>query len=164
MDEERILESGTIIKPQFLLYNNVGIVMCIIMMMTRRHEKVSIAQLAIFLPLLLDDNVIKRANSATAYRIVNLVAIDRVNIANMNERYRQSLPILINALSILQDFDAIRICRDEVEYIPNNILEEMIEEHYSERFGRIKKAYYHLWPSQHEMDLAEIYHLLGIII
>lgn len=164
MKEDRKQEQNTIMMPQYLLYNNIGLVMSIVMMMTKRHQKVNIAQIAIFLPLLLDDNVVKRANSPVAYKIINLAAIDRVNIANMNERYRQALLVLVNALSVLQDFDAVRINRDIVEYIPNNKLEGMLEEHDCERLHRIKEAYYRLWSSPQDMGLAELYYLLGIII
>ena len=164
MKEERSQNQNAIMMPQYLLYNNIGLVMSIVMMMTKRHQKVNIAQIAIFLPLLLDDNVVKRANSPVAYKILNLAAIDRVNIANMNDRYRQALLVLVNALSVLQDFDAVRINKDVVEYIPNNKLEGMLEGHDCERFLKIKEAYYHLWPSQQDMGLAELYHLLGIII
>ena len=150
--------------PQYLLYNNLGIIMGIVMLITKRHQKVDIAQIAIFLPLLLDDNIVKRANSGTIYRIYNLVAIDKVNVANMNDRYRHSLLLLINALSVLMDFDAVRIVREMVEYVPNNKLEDMIEKNCCDRLQRIKSAYYRLWSSQQEMELKDMYHLLGIII
>lgn len=164
MKDNLIKEHNSIMMPQYLLYNNIGIVMSIVMMITKRHQKVNIALIAIFLPLLLDDNVVKRANSPVSYKIVNLAAIDRVNIANMNDRYRQALLVLVNALSVLQDFDAVRINRDVVEYIPNNKLEGLLDGHNCERLHKIKEAYYHLWTSQQDMGLAELYHLLGIII
>lgn len=138
--------------------------MGIVMLITKRHQRVDIAQIAIFLPLLLDDNVVKRVNTGISYRIYNLVAIDRVNVANMNDRYRHSLLLLINALSVLMDFDAVRITRGTVEYVPNNKLEDMIEKNSCARLQRIKTAYYRLWPSQQEMEVKDMYHLLGIIV
>lgn len=164
MDESLDRKQDNSRDPQYLLYNNLGIIMGIVMMITKRHQKVDIAQIAIFLPLLLDDNIVKRANSGTSYRIYNLVAIDKVNFANMNNRFRNSLLLLINALSVLMDFDAVRIVRGTVEYVPNNKLEDLIEKNCCNRLQRIKSAYYRLWTSQQEMELKDMYHLLGIII
>lgn len=151
-------------SPQYLLYNNLGIIMGVVMMMVRRHQKVNIAQLAIFLPLLLDDNIVKRVTSSLSYRIINIVAIDKVNIANMNDRYRHSLLLLVNALSVLQDFDAVRIVKDMVEYVPSNKIEGLLDENICHRLVKIKEVYKRLWPSQQEMELEELYHYLGIIL
>jgi hypothetical protein len=151
-------------SPQYLLYNNLGIIMGIVMMIAKRHQRVNIAHIAIFLPLLLDDNVVRRANQGTSYRIINLIAIDKVNIANMNDRYRHSLLLLVNALAVLQDFDAVRIVKEDVEYIQENPLEGMIGENICDRLLKIKRAYNSLWRSQQEMELKDMYHLLGIMI
>ncbi len=164
MEEKKQSENEQQKSPQYLLYNNLGVIMGIVMMIAKRHQKVNIAHIAIFLPLLLDENVVRRANQGFSYRIINLVAIDKVNVANMNDRYRQSLLLLVNALAVLQDFDAVRIVKEEVEYVSDNLLEGMIDENICDRLMKIKTAYNNLWQSHQEMELKDMYHLLGIII
>ena len=164
MEEKQAPERNQQKSPQYLLYNNLGIIMGIVMMITKRHQKVNIAHIAIFLPLLLDDNVVRRLNQGTSYSIINLVAIYKVNIANMNDRYKHSLLLLVNALAVLQDFDAVRIVKEDVEYIPDNPLEGMIGDNICDRLLKIKTAYHSLWRSQQEMELKDVYHLLGIMI
>ena len=94
-------------KSAYYLYNNVAITVGAIVAMLKSAQSIELARVALFLPLLLDDNIVRKINEKDEYSFDNIVSLNVLNISNFNERYRDILPLLMDAISILLDMEII---------------------------------------------------------
>ena len=148
-------------KSAYYLYNNVAITAGAIVAMLRSTERLDLAKIALFLPLLLDDNIVKKINEKSEYSFDNIVSLNVLNMSNFNERYRDILPLLMDALSILLDMEVIVLRGAFVINKKSEVCTSMLECG-SIRLQSISSAASKLMNVTQYMDLSKMYYRLNI--
>lgn len=148
-------------KSAYYLYNNVAITAGALTAMLRSTEPVDLAKIALFLPLLLDDNIVKKINENSDYSFDNIILLNILNISNFNERYRDILPLLMDAMSILLDMEVIVIRGSFILIKKPDVCISMLECD-SIRLNSIASAASKLMNVTQNMDLSKAYHRLNI--
>ena len=151
----------TMNKSAYYLYNNVAITAGAIVAMLKSTERVDLAKIALFLPLLLDDNIVKKINEKSEYSFDNIVSLNVLNMSNFNERYRNILPLLMDALSILLDMEVIVLRGAFVINRKSEICASMLECD-SIRLQFISSAASKLMKVTQNMDLSKMYYSLNV--
>lgn len=151
----------TMNKSAYYLYNNVAITAGAIVAMLKSTERVDLAKIALFLPLLLDDNIVKKINEKSEYSFDNIVSLNVLNMSNFNERYRNILPLLMDALSILLDMEVIVLRGAFVINRKSEICASMLECD-SIRLQFISSAASKLMKVTQNMDLSKMYYRLNV--
>ena len=80
-------------KSAYYLYNNVAITAGSIVAMLKSTQSIELARVALFLPLLLDDNIVKKINEKNEYSFDNIVSLNILNI-----RWVLSIPFFISCI------------------------------------------------------------------
>ncbi|MEG0470176.1 MAG: three component ABC system middle component [Longicatena sp.] len=148
-------------KSAYYLYNNVAITAGAIVAMLKSTERLDLAKIALFLPLLLDDNIVKKINEKSEYSFDNIVSLNVLNMSNFNERYRDILPLLMDALSILLDMEVIVLRGAFVINKKSEVCTSMLECG-SIRLQSISSAASKLMNVTQYMDLSKMYYRLNI--
>lgn len=148
-------------KSAYYLYNNVAITAGAIVAMLKSTERVNLAKIALFLPLLLDDNIVKKINEKNEYSFDNIVFLNILNMSNFNERYRDILPLLMNALSVLLDMEVIVLRGVFIINIKSEVCASMLECD-SLRLRSISSAASKLMKVTQNIDLSRMYYKLNI--
>lgn len=148
-------------KSAYYLYNNIAITAGTIAAMLKSTESVDLAKIALFLPLLLDDNIVKKINEKSDYSFDNIILLNILNMSNFNERYRDILPLLMDALSILLDMEVIVIRGPFILIKKPEVCISMLESD-SIRLNSISSAASKLMSVTQNMDLSKAYHRLNI--
>ena len=151
----------TMNKSAYYLYNNVAITAGAIVAMLKSTERVDLAKIALFLPLLLDDNIVKKINEKSEYSFDNIVSLNVLNMSNFNERDRNILPLLMHALSILLDMEVIVLRGAFVINRKSEICASMLECD-SIRLQFISSAASKLMKVTQNMDLSKMYYRLNV--
>lgn len=149
-------------KSAYYLYNNVAITAGAITAMLKSAECVDLAKITLFLPLLLDDNIVKKINERSEYSFDNIVSLNVLNISNFNERYRDMLPLLMDALSILLDMEVIVLRGVSIMNRKSDVCASMLDECDSVRLRSISTAAGKLMQVTQNMDLSKMYFRLNI--
>ena len=148
-------------KSAYYLYNNVAITAGAIVAMLKSTERLDLAKIALFLPLLLDDNIVKKINEKSEYSFDNIVSLNVLNMSNFNERYRDILPLLMDALSILLVMEVIVLRGAFVINKKSEVCTSMLECG-SIRLQSISSAASKLMNVTQYMDLSKMYYRLNI--
>ena len=148
-------------KSAYYLYNNVAITAGSIVAMLKSTQSIELARVALFLPLLLDDNIVKKINEKNEYSFDNIVSLNILNISYFNERYRDILPLLMNAISILLDMEIIVI---KGEFIINRKFSNfsIVDDCGSMRLHAITLAAEKLMKATQNLDLSKMYFKLNV--
>ncbi|MDU1889580.1 MAG: three component ABC system middle component [Dysgonomonas sp.] len=149
-------------KSSYYLYNNIAITTGTLMAMLNSSKSIDLAKTALFLPLLLDDSIVSKINEKSDYNFENIVSLNALNISNYNERYRDMLPLLMNALSILLDMEAISLRKGVILNLKPNICDSMLKETDSRRLRAISIAADRLIKVTQNMDVSKMYFRLNI--
>ena len=145
----------------YYLYNNPAITMGAIVAMLNSEREIELARITLFLPILLDDNIVAKINK-TEYSFENIVALNRLYISNFNERYRDILPLFINALSILLDMDIIILRGEFAQRTNSEFCSSLLENSNSARLQAISIASTRLLKVTRNIDLSKMYYRLNI--
>ncbi len=149
-------------KSAYYLYNNVAITAGAIVAMLKSTQSIELARVALFLPLLLDDNIVRKINEKDEYSFDNIVSLNVLNISNFNERYRDILPLFMDAISILLDMEIIVL---RGVFIVNRKLDtcsSIIDECDSMRLQTITIAADQLMKVTQNIDLSNMYFKLNV--
>lgn len=150
-------------KSAYYLYNNVGITAgTIVALLNSTEERIELAKITLFLPLLLDDNIVKKINEKDEYSFENIVSLNALNISNFNERYRDMLPLLMDALSILLDMEIITLRGAFIIKRNPDFCASMLNKCDSLRLRAITTAANKLINVTLTMDLSKMYFRLNI--
>lgn len=149
-------------KSAYYLYNNVGITAGTIVALLNSIERIDLAKITLFLPLLLDDNIVKKINEKDGYSFENIMSLNALNISNFNERYRDMLPLLMNALSILLDLEVITLRGAFIIKRKSEFCTSMLNECDSIRLRAISTAANKLIDVTQNMNLSKMYFRLNI--
>lgn len=149
-------------KSTYYLYNNVAITAGAIVAMLNFTERIDMAKVTLFLPLLLDDHIVEKINEKSEYSFENIVSLNVLNISNFNERYRNILPLLMDALSILLDMEVIVLRGAFIMNRKSDVCASMLDYCDSKRLRAISTAADKLMKVTQNMDLSRMYSSLNI--
>lgn len=149
-------------KSAYYLYNNVAITAGAIVAMLKSTQSIELARVALFLPLLLDDNIVRKINENHEYSFDNIVSLNVLNISNFNERYRDILPLLMDAISILLDMEIIVLRGAFVVNRRFDVCSSIIDECDSMRLQAIAIAADQLMKVTQNIDLSNMYFRLNV--
>lgn len=149
-------------KSAYYLYNNVAITAGAIVAMLKSTQSIELARVALFLPLLLDDNIVRKINEKDEYSFDNIVSLNALNISNFNERYRDILPLLMDAISILLDMEIIVLRGVFIVNRKFGVCSSIIDECDSMRLQAIAIAADQLMKVTQNIDLSNMYFRLNV--
>lgn len=149
-------------KSAYYLYNNVAITAGAIVAMLKSTQSIELAKVALFLPLLLDDNIVRKINENHEYSFDNIVSLNVLNISNFNERYRDILPLLMDAISILLDMEIIVLRGAFIVNRRFGVCSSIINECDSMRLQAIAIAADQLMKVTQNIDLSNMYFRLNV--
>lgn len=149
-------------KSAYYLYNNVAITAGAIVAMLKSTQSIELARVALFLPLLLDDNIVRKINEKDEYSFDNIISLNVLNISNFNERYRDILPLLMDAISILLDMEIIVLRGVFIVNRKFGVCSSIIDECDSMRLQAIAIAADQLMKVTQNIDLSNMYFRLNV--
>lgn len=149
-------------KSAYYLYNNVAITAGAIVAMLKSTQSIELARVALFLPLLLDDNIVRKINEKDEYSFDNIISLNVLNISNFNERYRDILPLLMDAISILLDMEIIVLRGVFIVNRKFGVCSSVIDECDSMRLQAIAIAADQLMKVTQNIDLSNMYFRLNV--
>ncbi len=139
------------------------LVVGIIRVALRKFGSIEISELALLLPMLLDDKIVKLLqNENLEYKVGNLIMHNNLSLANYNDRYLSLLPLVYEAVSLLLDVDAIGLENGQITVSKLEILDEMTEKSQSKRLNLICIAAERLLNIIANDNLSRLYTVLKI--
>lgn len=150
-------------KSSYYLRNNFMLVVGIIRVALKKSEAIEMSELALLLPMLLDDKIVDLLqNQNIKYKVGNLIMHNSLSLANYNDRYFSLLPLVYEAVSLLLDIDAIGLKDGKITTRNLAILDEMKEQSQSERLNLICIATDKLLDIVANDNLSQLYTVLKI--
>ncbi len=149
-------------KSAYYLYNNAAITAGAIVSILNSIDRIDLARITLFLPLLLDDNIVGKINEKSNYSFENIVSLNALNISNFNERYRDILPLFMDALSILLDLEVIALRGPFIVKLKPEFCISMLNVCESMRLRTISIAASKLINVTQNVDLSKMYLRLNI--
>jgi hypothetical protein len=93
-----------------LKYNNLTMVLYIVINTIKQKGEIDLLRLSVLTTLLLDDSIVEVLNnSEETPTFANLRVTNRYMMANVNKRFYSTLPLVVDALSILLDADCVTV-------------------------------------------------------
>lgn len=87
---------------------NVAFIVGVLRAAINVEEKIELSRLALLMPLLADDTIVSTVNNGSIqHNFYTLVSTNRILLANYNERYLSTLPLLYQAIALMLDIDAV---------------------------------------------------------
>lgn len=150
-------------KSSFYLYNNVSLAVGIVCSALRTGRPVSMAELSLLLPFLLDDKIVETLQDRHKYvTIRSLITKNNIALGNFNDRYLSLLPLVYQSLSLMLDVDAITISGGMITAKNLQPFDGMIAGSGSEQLRKISEATVLLLKATEGADLAAIYKTLKV--
>lgn len=139
------------------------LVVGIIRVALRKFGSIEISELALLLPMLLDDKIVKLLqNENLEYKVGSLIMHNNLSLANYNDRYLSLLPLVYEAVSLLLDVDAIGLENGQITVSKLEILDEMTEKSQSKRLNLICIAAERLLNIIANDNLSRLYTVLKV--
>ncbi len=139
------------------------LVIGIIRVSLKKYGTIEMSKLALLLPMLLDDKIVKLLqNRDVEYKIGSLIMHNNLSLANYNDRYLSLLPLIYEAVSLLLDVDAIGLDSGKITANKLEILDRLKEESRSERLNLISIATERLLSIMSNENLSRLYTALKI--
>lgn len=150
-------------KSSYYLRNNATLAIGVIRSALTVDQTVSMAELSLLLPFLFDDKIVMVLNDDNQYvTIPSLITMNRISLANFNDRYLSLLPLVYQSLSLLLDVDAISISGGEILAKNMQLFDDMIANSHSRQLKDICKASYRLFRLADKEKLSDYYRSLKI--
>lgn len=150
-------------KSSYYLRNNATLAIGVIRSALIVGDKVSLAELSLLLPFLFDDKVVEILNDKNQYvTIPSLITMNKIALANFNDRYLSLLPLVYQSLSVLLDVDAVSISDGVVKAKNLQIFDDMILKSDSRQLKDICKASERLFQIADREKISDYYKTLKI--
>ena len=150
-------------KSSYYLRNNVSLAIGVIHTALATGRTISMAELSLLLPFLFDDKIVEILNDK--YKVVtvsNIITMNKIALANFNDRYLSLLPLIYQSLSILLDVDAVSISGGEITAKNIHLFDDMVAKSDSQPLKDICKASEKLFYIIDRKQLSELYKTLKV--
>ena len=149
---------------KYYIRNNITFVVSILYTALKQKEYIEIAELALIVPLLLDEEIVSILNdSEQKFFIETIIATNKIPLANYNDRYLSLLPQLYTAIAMMLDTKAINMrdgCLVRCKGLYN--LNSITKEESNARIHQICVATNRLMALIENKDIPRLYNLLKI--
>ena len=150
-------------KSSYYIRNNATLAIGVIHSAVNINKSVSMAELSLLLPFLFDDKIVEMLNNENQYvTIPNLITMNKIALANFNDRYLSLLPLIYQSLSILLDVDAVSITNGKIIAKNMELFDNMIVDSGSRQLKNICKASERLFRIVDKEKLSDYYRSLKI--
>lgn len=147
----------------YYLRNNATLAIGVIRSALVVGETVSMAELSLLLPFLFDDKVVEILNDKNQYvTIPSLITMNKIALANFNDRYLSLLPLVYQSLSVLLDVEAVSISDGDIKARNMQLFDDMIKSCNSRQLKDICKASERLFQITDREKLSDYYKTLKI--
>lgn len=142
---------------------NVAFVVGVLQTSIKSRERIELSHIALMLPLLLDDTVVEAINdNRIKYSFESLISAKRMPLANYNDRYLSTLPLLYQAIALLLDIEAVSMRDGMLVAKKKSLLDPMITTCSSECLSNMCKATIRLFEMTEGKNIAQLYKLLNV--
>mgnify|MGYP007069857858 CR=1 FL=1 len=150
-------------RSSYYLRNNVSLAIGIIHSVLKAGRTITMAELALLLPFLLDDRIVSiLLDSDRHFTMNSLITMNNIALANFNDRYFSLLPLVYQSMSILLDVDAISVSDGVIRQKKMEPFDAMVEESGSRELSNICKASERLFALVARENTYELYRTLRV--
>lgn len=150
-------------KSSYYLRNNVSLAIGVIHTVLATGRTISMAELSLLLPFLFDDKIVEILNDKNKeVTVSNIITMNKIALANFNDRYLSLLPLVYQSLSILLDVDAVSISEGEITAKNIHLFDDMVAKSDSQPLKDICKASGKLFCIIDRKQLSELYKTLKV--
>jgi hypothetical protein len=150
-------------KSSYYLRNNVALAIGVVNTILRTGKSISMAELSLLLPFLFDEKIVNALLDRHKYLTIgSLITMNRIALANFNDRYLSLLPLVYQSLSIMLDVKAITISEGVIYAKDLHPFNEMIAESESNLLQMICDASLQLFNMFERVRLSDMYKTLKI--
>lgn len=108
------------------IQKNVAFVVGVLYAAVNTEDEIELSRLALLMPLLMDNRIVSNLNDdSKQYGFETLISINRIPLANYNERYISVLPLLYQAIALLLDVEVVSMRNGVLIKIDNDVLVDM---------------------------------------
>ena len=116
-------------KSSYYLRNNVALAIGVVNTILRTGKSISMAELSLLFPFLFDEKIVNTLLDRHKYvTIGSLITMNKIALANFNDRYLSLLPFVCQSLSMMLDVKAITISEGVIYLKDLHSFDEMIAE------------------------------------
>ena len=150
-------------KSSYYLRNNVALAIGIVNTILKTGKPISMAELSLLLPFLFDEKIVNTLLDRHKYvTIGSLITMNKIALANFNDRYLSLLPLVYQSLSMMLDVKSITISDGMIYAKDLHLFDEMIEESESNQLKTICEASVQLFNMFERGSLSDMYKTLKI--
>lgn len=150
-------------KSSYYLRNNVALAIGVVNTILRAGKPISMAELSLLLPFLFDEKIVNTLLDRHKYvTIGSLITMNKIALANFNDRYLSLLPLVYQSLSMMLDVKAITISEGVIYAKDLHLFDEMIAESESNHLQTICKASVQLFNMFEHVRISNMYKTLKI--
>lgn len=142
---------------------NVAFVVGVLQAAIKTEESIELSRLALLMPLLMDDNVVNKINDEfIQYNFENLISANRIILANYNDRYLSTLPLIYQAIALMLDIDAVSMRNGRLTRANIEILANMTNRCKSQILCNMCRATERILRMTDGKNIAKLYNLLKV--
>ncbi len=150
-------------KSSYYLRNNVSLAIGVIHSALMGGRSIGMAELSLILPFLFDDKIVGTLNDKNQYLTIrSLITMNKIALANFNDRYLSLLPLVYQSLSILLDIDAVSISDGDIHGKNMKFFDDMVLKCDSRQLEAICVATERLLGMIEKKNLSGLYKTLKI--
>lgn len=150
-------------KSSYYLRNNVALAIGVVNTILRTGKSISMAELSLLLPFLFDEKIVNTLLDRHKYvTIGSLITMNKIALANFNDRYLSLLPLVCQSLSMMLDVKSITISEGVIYAKDLHLFDEMITESESDQLRTICDASLRLFNMFDRVRLSDMYKTLKI--
>lgn len=142
---------------------NVAFIVGVLRAAINVEEKIELSRLALLMPLLADDTIVSTVNNGSIqHNFYTLVSTNRILLANYNERYLSTLPLLYQAIALMLDIDAVSMKDGILVKLESNVLFDMEVSCNCQSLTNMCKATRKLLKMTENKSIMSMYKLLNV--
>lgn len=142
---------------------NVAFIVGVLRAAINVEEKIELSRLALLMPLLADDTIVSTVNNGSIqHNFYTLVSTNRILLANYNERYLSTLPLLYQAIALMLDIDAVSMKDGILVKLESNVLFDMEVSCNCQSLTNMCKATQKLLKMTENKSIMSMYKLLNV--
>ena len=150
-------------KSSYYLRNNVALAIGVVNTLLTTGKSISMAELSLLLPFLFDEKIVNTLLDSHKYvTIGSLITMNKIALANFNDRYLSLLPLVYQSLSMMLDVKAITISEGMIYAKDLHPFDKMIAESESNQLQAICDASLRLLNMFEHVRLSDMYKTLKI--
>lgn len=145
------------------IYNNEVVVIAVLQTILKDVDEIDLSRISLIVPFLMDEHIVEILNTHNVeYNIDNIITLNRIPLANFNDRFLSLLPVLYRAIGMLLDVQIVSMRNGKLIRRNITLLDNMIKDSQSQRLSSVCNAARTIMNMTNGKNIAKYYELLKI--